>query len=112
MFAAQHGLSNLTAIIDLNGLQAMGYTRDIIDMDSVAAKWQAFGWRARDVDGHEPAELLAAFAEDSAGGPRVLVARTLLGKGVSFMQDQLEWHYRNLTPELAARALEEIGYEE
>ena len=111
MFAAQHRLSNITAIIDSNGLQAMGHTRGILDLQPMREKWQAFGWQARDVDGHSPAALLDAFAEEPAGSPRVLVAQTVLGRGVSFMQDQLEWHYRNLTSELAERALAEIGSE-
>ncbi len=110
MFAAHHGLSNLTAIVDLNGLQAMGRTKDVIDLDAMASRWAAFGWDAVEVDGHDVAALGATLsAPGTSGRPKMVVARTLLGKGVSFMEDRIEWHYRNLTPELAAQALAEIG---
>jgi transketolase len=107
MFAAHHRLSNLTAIVDLNGLQAMGRTDRIVDMASMAAVWCSFGWDARDVDGHDAralVESLAGEARDGAG-PTVVIARTTLGKGVAFMEDQVDWHYRNLSPALADEAL-------
>jgi transketolase len=110
-FAAHHQLKNLIAIIDLNGMQAMGATRAVLDMNPMKQRWQAFGWHAQEVDGHEQAELLWALTEGLVRrtGPAVVVARTVLGKGVSFMENRLEWHYRNLTAELAAQALQEIG---
>ena len=108
-FAAHHRLDNLVAVIDLNGLQAFGHTRDVLDLSPLTAKWTAFGWETADVDGHDHACLLAAFNAPVTGWPRVLVARTVQGKGVSFMENRLEWHYRNLTPELAKKALREIG---
>lgn len=109
MFAAQHELSNLTAIVDLNGLQAMGYTEGILDLGPMAEKWATFGWDTVEVDGHDPKALFDVFRSPRDGRPRAVIARTVLGQGVSFMQDQLEWHYRNLTPELAEQALAEIG---
>jgi transketolase len=113
-FAAHHGLDNLIAIIDLNGLQALGPTRAILDMNPMARRWQAFGWQAVEADGHDEASLFAALTDGIAGHggaaqPAVVVARTVLGKGVSFMENRLEWHYRNLTPELAEQALEEVS---
>jgi transketolase len=109
-FAAHHGLDNLRVVVDLNGLQAMGHTREIIDLGGMAPIWSAFGWDVVSVDGHDvdalARELNGAGAE---GCPRVFLARTLLGKGVSFMEDRLEWHYRNLSPEQADQALSEIG---
>jgi transketolase len=108
MFAAHHGLSNLVAVVDLNGLQALGRTAEILSLDMVRL-WSAFGWDTVAVDGHHLDGLLAALDHPPRGGrPRAIVASTVLGKGVSFMEGQLEWHYRNLTPELARRALEEL----
>jgi transketolase len=113
MFAAHHALSNLTVIIDLNGLQAMGRTSEILDMTAMASRWESFGWKAAEVDGHDiPALQLALQPNPTTSAPRVVIARSVLGKGVSFMEDRYEWHYRNLTPELAAQALREIGEEE
>jgi transketolase len=108
MFAAHHALSNLVAVVDLNGMQALGHTREVLALD-MARAWSAFGWDTREVDGHDVGALLEALhAPAGGGGPRAIVARTVLGKGVSFMEGRLEWHYRNLTPELARRALDEL----
>jgi transketolase len=111
MFASHHRLDNLVAVIDVNGMQALGRTRDVLDPGSPARRWGAFGWHPCEADGHNLASLLDAFGPGIAGrdGPAVVLARTVLGKGVSFMEDRLEWHYRNLPPELAGRALEEAG---
>ncbi len=110
MFAAHHRLSNLIAIVDLNGQQALGYTRDVLDLSPLAERWRTFGWEAREVDGHDPdalAETVAALDTD-AGPPHALIARTTFGGGVSFMSEQIEWHYRPLTQELYARAVTEV----
>jgi transketolase len=109
-FAAHHRLNNLVAIIDLNGMQAMGPTCDVLDMNPMSQRWRAFGWHVQEADGHDEASLLAALTGGIADrqGPAVVVARTKLGKGISFMENRLEWHYRNLTPALAEQALDEI----
>ena len=111
MFGAQHQLSNLTAIIDLNGLQALGYTRSILDLN-LPQIWRAFGWAVEEVDGHDLAQLIEALTPpDSSkkpGKPRVIISRTIAGYGVSFMENQVDWHYKNLTPEQASLALREI----
>jgi transketolase len=76
----------------------------------MADKWRAFGWDTEEVDGHDHAAIARALAPDPARTrARMVIARTVQGKGVSFMENRLEWHYRNLTPELAAQALAEIG---
>jgi transketolase len=104
--AAHFGLSNLVAIIDKNGLQYDGPTKDILNMDDMAEKWKSFGWQARTVDGHNLAELLAAF-EDLGNKPTVIIASTVKGKGVSFMENNPAWHHNRLTQtqfdELTAR---------
>lgn len=109
MFAGQHGLTNLWAVVDLNGLQCLGRTSEIIRTAGHSSPWTAFGWEPVAVNGHSPTELLAALSPtELLAKPRVVLARTILGKGVSFMEDRFEWHYRNLTPELAAQALAEL----
>lgn len=109
-FAAQHRLDNLVALVDFNGMQALGPTADILDLSPLSKKWGAFGWQTADVDGHDLAELVETLESVPAepGRPTILVARTRLGKGVGFMEDRLEWHYRNLTSQLYAAALAEI----
>lgn len=94
--AAHFGLTNLVAIIDKNGLQYDGPTRDVLNMDGIAEKWESFGWQARTVDGHNLAELLNAF-EDLGNQPTVIVANTVKGKGVSFMENNPAWHHNRLT---------------
>lgn len=112
MFAAHRGLGNLIVLVDLNGLQALGQTADVVDMQPMAQRWRSFGWQTQEVDGHDEADLLQALT--SAGQPSctpsLLVAHTRLGKGVSFMENRLEWHYRPLTADLANQALTEIGF--
>jgi transketolase len=102
-FAAHHALDALCAVVDLNGLQALGRTETVLRLDQ-RALWSACGWDVREADGHDHAALRDAL-EPGGRGPRLVLARTVLGKGVPFMEDRLEWHYRNLTPELAAEAL-------
>jgi transketolase len=109
MFAGHHGLDNLLAIVDWNGMQALGRTRDVLRLANPLAPWVAFGWEAVEADGHDPESLLAACAPAVAQDrPRIVIARTVLGKGVSFMENRLEWHYRNLTDDLARLALAEL----
>jgi transketolase len=109
MFAAHHGLTHLRVVVDLNGLQALGHTREVIDLGPrQVAVWRAMGWDASEVDGHDLGALESALATDEVARPRAVIARTVLGKGVPFMEDQLDWHYRNLTPDLAAEALRHL----
>ena len=110
MFAAHHRLANLVAIVDLNGQQALGYTADVLDLSPLAEKWRAFGWDAVEVDGHDEQLLAKAIAElDTAtGAPHVLVAHTTFGRGVSFMEGQIRWHYLPMSDEEYAQALREV----
>ncbi len=105
MFAAHHGLSNLTLIADINGQQAYGLTRDVCDMGNYAQRWEAFGWDAREVDGHSVEALAEALNQPGTGRPRVLLAQTVFGRGVWFMEQgvaltqqhlgvqPINWHY-------------------
>ena len=111
MFAAHHRLSALTALIDLNGQQAMGRTDDILSLSPMAERWRAFGWDVHEVDGHDHAALGRVFAglDTATGPPHVLVARTVFGKGVSYMERQLKWHYLPMSDDDYGRALQELG---
>ena len=110
IFAAHHGLSNLHVIIDLNGQQALGYTRDVLDLSPLAQKWQAFGWDVHEVDGHNSNELVRSIqsCESRPGKPHAFIARTVFGKGVSFMENQIKWHYWPLNDEEYNLAMSEI----
>lgn len=112
MFAAHRGLDNLVAIVDRNCLQIDGNTADVCDPGDLAAKFSAFGWTAVEVDGHDiPAlvEALAAAKADRAAKPHVLIARTVKGKGVSFMENQAGWHGKAPNAEQTEAALAELA---
>ncbi len=110
MFAAHHHLANLTAIIDVNGQQALGKTRDVLDLAPLAERWDAFGWDVHEVDGHdiEAMRTVLLALNTTKGKPHVLVARTVFGKGVSFMESQIKWHYLPLTDRDYEQALGEV----
>jgi transketolase len=111
MFAAHHRLSNLTAIVDLNGQQAFGYTDDVLSLSPLADKWRAFGWDVCEVYGHD-AQALAETLKGARGAdekPRVIIAQTTFGKGVSYMEGQIKWHYYPMSDEEYASALEGIS---
>jgi transketolase len=113
MFAAQHELDNLTLLVDLNGQQAFGYTRDVIDLGAVEDKLAVFGWDAVVVDGHDHPGLERAFAatlrgDGRPGRPHAIVARTTFGYGVSFMESEIKWHYLTLDDESYTTALADL----
>lgn len=108
IFARHQRLENLTLIVDQNGLQGFGTTGEVADLAPLRDKFRAFQLPTSEVDGHDPASLRAALLPDSTG-PRVVVARTHKGCGISFMQDRLEWHYLPLTADQYEQALREIG---
>ena len=112
MFAAHRALDNLVVIVDHNGLQIDGNTADVCDPGDLAAKFSAFGWTAVEVDGHDiPAlvEALAAAKADRAAKPHALIARTVKGKGVSFMENQAGWHGKAPNAEQMETALAELA---
>ena len=95
MFAAHGKLDNLDVIVDVNGQQAMGMTKDVLDLTPLVPRWQSFGWEVRQADGHDPEALVSSLAimAKGSGRPQVLLAKTVSGKGVSFMESQVKWHY-------------------
>lgn len=112
MFAAHQGLDNLVAIIDRNGLQIDGRTSDVCDPGDLGAKFAAFGWDVREVDGHDIDALIAVLNDVKAvrdGKPHGIIARTVKGKGVSFMEDQAGWHGKAPNKEELDQALSELG---
>jgi transketolase len=108
--AAQFKLDNLTAIVDCNGMQLSGWTRDIMNLEPFTRKWQAFGWHTIDIDGHDFDQILSACqrAGKIKGKPTVIIARTIKGKGVSFMENNAAFHGKAPTREEAERALKEL----
>jgi len=110
MFAAHHRLANLVAIVDANGQQALGRTSEVLDLEPMRDRWLAFGWNAQEVDGHDPHALAAAFGELRAdsGPPHVVVARTTFGKGVLFMEGEVDWHYLPMSEDQYRTALADL----
>jgi len=108
MFAAHHRLGSLTAIVDANGQQALGYTREVLDLEPLADRFQAFGWEAVEVDGHD-VDALATELDRTGDRPRVVLARTTFGKGVSYMEGLVKWHYWPMSDADYERALAEVG---
>jgi len=110
MFASHHKLANLIGIVDLNGQQALGYTEQVLSLSPAAARWRAFGWDVHEVDGHNAAALKETIAglDTEAGPPHVLIARTTFGKGVSYMESQIKWHYWPMSDAEYQQALAEI----
>lgn len=112
MFAAHKKLDNLVAIVDRNGLQIDGPTSEVCDPGDLGAKFTAFGWDAKEIDGHDCAALVDAFnaaKADRAGKPHVFIAHTIKGKGVSFMENQVGWHGKAPNQEQLAQALADLG---
>jgi len=110
MSAAHFKIDNLVAIVDRNSIQLDGWTHDIMETEPLAQKWRAFGWRVSDVAGHDIDQLLTALekAKTIKGKPTVIIARTIKGKGVSFMENKAEFHGKAPTPEQAEQALKEL----
>lgn len=109
LFAPATGLDNLTVIMDCNNLQGYGRPRELCHFEPMADKWRAFGWQVETVDGHDGAALTTVLTAARTDRPRMILAETVKGKGVSFMEDQLIWHYYLVTADHRRRALEELA---
>lgn len=110
MFAAHHHLANLVVLIDVNGQQAFGYTNQVLSLHPLIERWRSFGWDAQEADGHNVEELTAKLTalNTASGPPHVIIANTVAGKGVSFMEHQIKWHYWPLSDEEYRQAIDEI----
>ncbi|MEB3206643.1 MAG: transketolase [Vampirovibrionales bacterium] len=107
LFASHHRLDNLIAIVDYNKIQSFGRVEDVMALEPFADKWRAFGWHAQEVDGHDHASLLGVFEALAVGSqkPTVIIAHTIKGKGVPFMEDDNLWHYKPPNDEQLTLAL-------
>ncbi len=111
LFAAAQKIDNVAAIIDYNKWQATGRSDEIMALSPLVDKWRAFGWSTCELDGHDIASLLTALetVPDGSGKPLAIVAHTVKGKGVSFMEDDNNWHYRTPTADELEAARKELG---
>ncbi len=113
MFAAQHHLDNLTVVVDYNKVQALGHSKDVIDLEPFAKKMEDFHWAAKEVDGHDVVAIDAALKKlpFEKGKPSWLICHTIKGKGVSWMEDTVSCHYGCVNDAQLAKALKELGVE-
>ncbi len=114
LFAPQHRLDNLIAIVDYNKIQSLGTVKEVMDLDSLAAKWRAFGWAVREIDGHDIDAIASTLSSlpFEPERPSCLIAHTVKGKGVSFMENKLLWHYRSPQGEEYTAAVAELERQE
>jgi transketolase len=111
MFGGKYGMDNVCAILDYNGIQLDGFVKDIMDLEPIEEKWRSFGWHVIKVDGHSIPALQKAFADAAAakGKPTIIIAHTVKGKGVSFMENNPKFHGTAPTREEATLALQELA---
>jgi transketolase len=110
LFAAQFRLNNLCLIIDYNKIQSLGNTNEVMNLEPLCKKFEAFNWNPIEINGHDHKEIYEAFLSFGANqnGPSVIIANTIKGKGVSFMENDLLWHYKSPDTELYNKAMEEL----
>ena len=111
LFAAHHGLDNLIAIVDYNKLQSIGLVSETLGLEPFADKWRSFGWSVREIDGHNHTEINETLANLPLDieKPSCIIAHTTKGKGVSFMENSVLWHYRTARGDEYTAALKELG---
>lgn len=112
MFASHHKLDNLVAIVDYNKLQAFGRIKEVVDLEPLRDKWVAFGWAVKEIDGHNFAQIEEALHKTpfEKNKPSMIIAHTIKGKGVSFMENQIAWHYKSPNQEQLEMALKELDF--
>ena len=108
MSAAHYGLDNLVAIIDRNRLSYDGDTEEVMALDNLAKKFESFNWLVSECDGHDVKSLLQAFSEEESDKPHVIIANTIKGKGVSFIENRADWHHHTLSQKEYDQAVEEV----
>ena len=114
MCGAHFRIGNITAFLDYNGLQVDGTTDQIMGLSPLSDKWQAFGWHVVEVDGHDMSQILAAVAEahSVADKPSMIIAKTIKGKGMSFIENRVEWHAGSFTADQEKQAMTDLRVEE
>ncbi|MCH8986609.1 transketolase, partial [Patescibacteria group bacterium] len=108
LLAAHHELDNLTVIVDYNKWQALGRTNEVLNIEPLGDKWKAFGWEVLEIDGHDYKQIEKSLNHKPIKKPLIIIANTIKGKGVSEMEDKLEWHYRNIPDDVYERAMQEL----
>lgn len=110
LFASHHKLDNLVAIIDYNKLQAFGRTNEVLNLEPLKEKWKSFGWAVKEVNGHDFSEMEEAFksAPFKSQKPSVVIAHTIKGKGIPFMENKIGWHYWSINKENYEKAISEL----
>jgi transketolase len=109
MTAPHYDLESLTAVVDRNRLQQGARTEETKQLEPLADKWTSFGWEVREVDGHDHGALLEVFSPSSTGKPVAVIAHTIKGKGVSFMEDRVEWHHKVPDAQQVQAAIQELS---
>ena len=111
LFAPHHRLDNLVVIVDYNKIQSLGFVREVLNLEPFALKWTACGWSVREIDGHDFCQIRDTLMKVpfEVGRPSCVIAHTVKGKGVSFMEDKLLWHYRSPNEEELRLALAELA---
>jgi transketolase len=107
IFCLHQKLNNLTLIVDANGLQGFGSTKEVAGLDNLTKRFESFGMSVEEIDGHDLNAIEKALAPNQKG-PRAIIAHTIKGKGVSFMENKMEWHYLPLKEELYRQAVQEL----
>jgi transketolase len=112
MAAAKYRLDNLVAIIDNNNLQLDGWCNEVMPIEPIIDKWLAFNWRVFEMDGHDMSQILSTIGEANRvnGAPSVIIAHTVKGKGVSYMENKCEWHGKPPNKEQFEQAMLELGF--
>jgi len=110
LFAGHHGLDNLTALVDYNKIQSLGTVAEVLNLEPLGKKWESFGWAVAEIDGHDLDQIHGALSQVpfEVGKPSCIVAHTVKGKGVSFMENKLLWHYRSASGEEYVQAMAEL----
>lgn len=109
LIASHNKLDNLVVIVDFNGLQAMGRVENILKIEPLKDKWKAFGWEAEEIDGHDFKQIENSLLNISPGKPKVIIAKTIKGKGISFMEDENIYHYKAPSEQEYQLALKELN---
>jgi transketolase len=109
MFASKHQLSNLTVIVDRNGLQSYGRDKDVLNMGDIAEKFHVFGWDTVDIDGHDHPAIEEVLRIQPKQKPFAIIAHTIKGKGISFMENKLEWHFLSPKEQDFERGMKELN---
>ncbi len=109
LFAGHHKLETLTALVDYNKIQSFGTVKEVLDLEPLADKWRSFGWTVVEIDGHNHAAIDKALRAEPSGRPKVILAHTIKGKGVAYMEGRLAWHYQSPDNKQLAEALAGLG---